>query len=92
MKISFTFLVKGEDSLLSKINAAGKENAQLQTDFVRCVGQLMVMAFKLNGDDKVSIDNFQVSKVEDQEKMQRTWVEDDSNEKKEEIVEKKVDK
>ena len=67
MKIHFSLVVKGEESFGQKFEKTLQENPHVHMDLIRAIGQTVMLAFRLNDDDKIIIDSFRAGKIPEKE-------------------------
>lgn len=65
MKMQFTLVIQGEDSLEKKFEKSIIENPTLHMDLIRSFGQTIMLALRLNEDDKISVESFRAGKAPD---------------------------
>ena len=78
MKMHFTIIIDGLDTIESKFKEAVEKNPKLHMSLIQAFGQAIMVALKLNNDDKVTISGFKAGKIPDMQEPQP-------------IIEKKVD-
>lgn len=65
MKMEFKLLISGGDSLKKKFEETLKANPMLHMDLIRAFGHSVMMALRLNEEDKISIDGFRAGEIPD---------------------------
>jgi hypothetical protein len=78
MKMHFTIVINGKDSLEKKFEEQVNSNKDLHMGMIRCFAQTIMLALHLDQSDDISVESFIAAKIPEQ---------DDMNES-----EKKVDK
>jgi hypothetical protein len=63
MKLEFSMLIGGGDSLISKFKDTLQANPNLHMDLIRAFGHSVMMALRLNEEDKISIEGFRAGQV-----------------------------
>lgn len=63
MKMEFKLLISGGDSLKTKFEETLKANPMLHMDLIRAFGHSVMMALRLNEEDKISIDGFRAGEI-----------------------------
>lgn len=66
MKYGFNIVIKGLDSLEKKFDETLKNNPNLHMDLIRAFAQTVLIAFRLNEDDNITVEHFRAGKIEEQ--------------------------
>lgn len=66
MKMHFTLVLKGEDTLQKKFEESLQANPSLHMDLIRSFGQVVMLAFRLNEADGISVESFRAGKMPDE--------------------------
>lgn len=65
MKMQFNLVINGADSMEAKFQKCFQENPNLTMDLVRSFGQIVMMAFRLDQSDNVTVEGFRAGKIDD---------------------------
>lgn len=73
MKLKFTLVMAGKDTLEKKFEDAIEKNPALHMDIIRSFGQAIMLALRLNEADEITIESFRAAKLcDDQSITQKT--------------------
>ena len=76
MKFNITMVLQGADSIQAKIEKVVSDEPSIISELIKVLGMSSVLAFRFNGDDNVSIINFSVGPlIEDDKKVEPTKTE-----------------
>ena len=79
MKIQFSMTIKGEDIIYEKFVKTIESHPTVQMDLIKAFAQTIMMAFRLNAEDNVTIESFRAGRVqeESEQKPQEIPVEEE---------------
>jgi hypothetical protein len=63
MKIQFNMVINGKDQIEKKFEDTIKENPDIHMDLIKSFAHAVMMAFRFNKDDEISVNSFRGSKV-----------------------------
>ena len=84
MKLVFAFLLEANETFENKIKDVLKNGTNAHDQLMKTLGIEILKVFNVAPEDKVAMEGMKIHRVADPYTMQRTWLEDDVNEKKEE--------
>ena len=62
----FSLVMEGQESFEKKFEQSLKDNPTLHMDLIKAFGHAVMMALRLNEEDKISIASFRAGKVNEQ--------------------------
>lgn len=65
MNLQFNLVLNGEPSMIEKFHKTIQENPEMHMDLIRAITQSVMLAFRLNKDDNISITSFKAGKLAD---------------------------
>lgn len=65
MKMQFTMVLQGKETLENKFKEAIQDNPQIHMELIRGMAQIVMLAFRLKEEDGISVESFRASKVEE---------------------------
>lgn len=68
MKMRFSMIMGGHETFHEKIENVLKENPTVHMDLIKAFGHAVMMAFRLNEKDNISIEGFRMEKMVEEEK------------------------
>jgi hypothetical protein len=71
MKIQFSIVLEGKESFDEKFKKSLDENPYLQIDLIKSFSLSIMMALRLNEDDKISVTSFRAGKINDQQEEKK---------------------
>lgn len=73
MKFNINMVLQGADSIQAKIEKVVADEPSIISELIKVLGMSSVLAFRFNGDDNVSIINFSVGPlIEDDKEVEST--------------------
>lgn len=65
MKMQFTMVLQGKETLEDKFKEAIQHNPQIHMDLIRGMAQIIMLGLRLNEEDGISVESFRASKIEE---------------------------
>lgn len=66
MRMQFTMVIKGQETLEKKFEEALASNPGLHMDMIRSFGQTIMLALRLQQADGITIESFRAGKIPDE--------------------------
>lgn len=63
MRLQFNLIVSGNQNLKNKFEQTISENPRLYMDLIQSFGQSVMLCFRLNSEDEISIESFKAGEI-----------------------------
>ena len=66
MRMHFTMVINGKETIETKFEEKVKSNPNLHMDLIRCMAHTIMLAFGLDEKDELSVESFRAGKIPDE--------------------------